>query len=112
MSEQARTAESHLAQAADFMQTNGIDAVFVSGTLDDGRDYEGISFMMQPVGELGNVLFADGEALATDAEEAGRRLAVSGFVTEVVRPVMRAAHSVYGEGSDLLDERFDVLGME
>lgn len=112
MAGQEQTAEGYLAQAAGFMQANKISAVFVDGTLEDGRNYEGISFMSPQGDELGTVLFSDGEALDVDPEELKRRLAVEGFITEVVRPVMRAATHVYREGSDLLDERFDVLGME
>lgn len=98
----------HLERAAAFMQTNRLNAVFVEGDLDDGRRYEGISFM-GPDEEVGEVRFAKGKLVAESLPEIERRLRVQGFVKEVVRPVQRAASVVYSEGSDLLDERFDSL---
>lgn len=98
----------YLQQAAAFMQTNRVEAVFVQGDLDDGRSYEGISFM-GPDKEIGEVRFAEGKPLAEDLSETERRLRVEGFVNNVIRPVQRAASIVYAEDSDLLDERFDSL---
>ena len=98
----------HLQRATVFMQTNRLDAVFVEGDLDDGRSYEGISFM-GPDEQVGEVRFAEGKLVPEDVSEIERRLRVRGFVNEVIRPVQRAASAVYAEGSDLLDERFDSL---
>ncbi len=100
--------EEYLQGAAAFMQTSRLQAVFVEGTLNDGRSYEGIAFQ-SPDEELGEVKFAGGELVQEDIVEIERRLKVRGFVNEVIRPVQRAALAVYAEGSDLLDERFDSL---
>lgn len=105
---QALAVEQRLQGAADFMASHRINAVLVDGNLDDGSSFEGIAFMGKE-GEVGEVRFGDGKLLEVEIEELERRLAVAGFVNNVVRPVQRAAAAVYEEGSDLLDERFDVL---
>jgi hypothetical protein len=106
--EHAITAEEHLAGAAAFMNEHGISAVLVSGDFDDGQRFEGIGFA-DDKHDLGEVRFVGGRVLEASIEEQERRLAVAGFVNRVVRPVQRAAHSIYEQGGDLLDERLDVL---
>ncbi len=98
----------YLQQATAFMQANDIEAVIVQGKLDDGRRYQGISFLKRP-DEIGQVRYVGGELLEEDITEHERRVCVQGFITEVVRPVQRAVSGVYAEGSDLLDERLDPL---
>lgn len=106
--EQALSVEQRLQGAAEFMASNGISAMLVGGRLTDNRRYEGVRFDREAE-TIGEVLFAEGKLVVVDIEEHKRRLAVSGFINEVVRPLQRAVAAVYGEGSDLLDERFDVL---
>lgn len=101
--------EQRLQGAANFMLSKDIDALRAIGTLDDDRSVEGIIFRGADEVAVGLVLFSEGRPIEIGADELQRRLAVPGFINEVVRPVLRAATVVYREGSDLLDERFNVL---
>ena len=101
--------EQRLAGVADFMQANGIGALLVDGETSERIRYEGISFTLPSGDSAGDVIFVDGQAVPATPEEIERRLKTPGFINNVVRPVLRAAGTVYSEGGDLLDERFDVL---
>jgi len=81
----------------------------IRGTLDDGKPYEGVSLVSRELNELGDLLFSEGKIVNASVEEHERRLRTAGLINHVVRPLQRAAHGVYEDGGDLLDERFDVL---
>jgi hypothetical protein len=109
LSENSAQSVDQLQQVAGFMQEHDITATLLSGRLEDGKLYEGITFECPPGNEIGRVLFTDGHLVSPPIDELERRLGTPGFVNHVVRPVQRAAAIVYKEGADLLDERFDVL---
>jgi hypothetical protein len=106
------TPEEHLSSAAAFLDTNGIEAVLVDGKRDNGEFYEGIGFIARDGADLGEVTFVDGRPEAIDTDMLAKRLRVQGFVNEVVRPVQKAYSAIYEDGDGLLDERFDILGMD
>ena len=101
--------EDRLARAATFMSAHRLQGVYIEGALKDKRQYEGISFMDSEGREVAEVRFVEGEALVIGTEEVERRLRIPGLITEVIKPVQRAAAGIYEEGYDLLDERFDTL---
>ena len=107
--ERVSSVEDKLAGVASFMTAQGLQGVLIEGTLENKKPYEGISFMDSEGEEVARIRFSEGRPLPADSSEVERRLRIPGLITEVLRPVQRAAAGVYNEGSDLLDERFDVL---
>lgn len=106
--------EQRITTIAEIMRLNGITADLVTGKLADEyqRPFEGIYFMSGDL-ELAHVHFISGRALDESVDVpsivARQGLVMAGITALVIGQVVSAAHDIYDQGGDLLDERFDSL---